>query len=123
VIEYNHATKPDAPSGTGTELAEMLSGVHVPEETVPDSATIGRREARGAKVDGTRVHSVRLQGFASACEAIFGMTGQRLTIRHDVEPGGAPFVFGSLVAARAVMNRPGLTRGLDRLLFRNPQGG
>ena len=117
VIEYNQPFKPDAPSGTGTELAEMLSAVHAPEETVPESATIGPREARGAVVDGTRVHSVRLHGFASACEVILGMPGQRLTIRHDVEPGGEAFVFGSLFAARAVLTRPGLTRGLDALLF------
>jgi 4-hydroxy-tetrahydrodipicolinate reductase len=119
VIEYNHASKPDAPSGTGTELAELLSAVHRPENTVPESAMIGRSEARGAKIDDTHVHSVRLQGYASACEVIFGMTNQRLTIRHDVEPGGTPFVFGSLFAARAVLARPGLTRGLDSLLFRS----
>lgn len=119
VIEYNQAAKPDAPSGTGTELAEMLSAVHAPKETVPESATIGLREARGAVVDDTRVHSIRLDGFASACEVILGMPGQRLTIRHDVERGGEPFVFGSLFAARAVLTRPGLTRGLDTLLFRN----
>lgn len=117
VVEYNNSLKPDAPSATGTELAEMLSAVHPPEVDVPDSAFIGEPEARGANVLGTRVHSLRLRGIASACEAIFGMTGQRLTIRHDAEEGGEPFVEGSLIAARAARSRPGLTRGLDSILF------
>lgn len=121
VVEYNHATKPDAPSATGVELAEMLSAIHPPEVDVADAAFIGEPEARGANVLGTRVHSLRLRGIASACEVIFAMAGQRLTIRHDAEAGGEAFVEGSLIAARAAGTRPGLTRGLDTLLFEFPE--
>ena len=44
--------------------------------------------------------------------------GCRLTIRHDAGKGAAPYVNGTLLAARRVMQVTGLVRGLDRLLFR-----
>jgi 4-hydroxy-tetrahydrodipicolinate reductase len=118
IIEYNKAAKPDVPSGTGTELAEMLSAIRPPEPAAADVHPIGPHdEARGADVSGTRVHSVRLAGYASACEVVFGMPGERLSLRHDCAESAEPFVFGTLFAARQVVARPGLHRGLDALLF------
>ncbi|MDX9860183.1 MAG: 4-hydroxy-tetrahydrodipicolinate reductase [Rhodospirillales bacterium] len=119
IVEYNKAAKPDVPSGTGCELAEMLGAVRPPQPAVADTDPIGpHTEARGAEIAGTRVHSVRLEGFASACEVIFGMPGERLSLRHDCAESAEPFVFGTLFAAREVASRPGLHRGLDSLLFR-----
>ncbi len=119
IVEYNKAAKPDVPSATAIELAEMLSAVRAPARPIADEARIGPyMDSRGADIEGTRVHSVRLPGFASACEVVFGLPGERLTVRFDEEGGsGEPFVFGSLLAARLMVSRRGLYRGLDRLLF------
>jgi 4-hydroxy-tetrahydrodipicolinate reductase len=46
---------------------------------------------------------------------IFGGQGQTLTIRHD-STDRSSFMPGVLLAARAVMTRPGLTIGLEPLL-------
>jgi 4-hydroxy-tetrahydrodipicolinate reductase len=77
----------------------------------------GDRAARGASVAGTQVHSVRLPGLVLAFEAIFGLPSERLTIRHDAGKGAEPYVGGTLLAVRRVMEVAGLVRGPDRLLF------
>jgi 4-hydroxy-tetrahydrodipicolinate reductase len=117
VIDYAHAEKPDAPSGTVRELAEALGEVAENKLAVPVERTHGDREARGATIAGTQVHSVRLPGIVLAFEAIFGLPNERLTIRHDAGTGAEPYVNGTLLAMRRVMGVTGLVRGLDRLLF------
>ena len=90
IIDYAHDDKIDAPSGTARELAARLSRVRQPEPTVPVDATVGPREARGATLSGSQVHSLRLPGFVISAEVIFGMPDQRLTIRHDSGEQRAP---------------------------------
>src|SRR5262249_10906221 len=118
VIDYAHAEKPDAPSGTTRELAEALGEVAQNKQAVPVERTQGPREARGAAIAGTQVHSVRLPGMVLAFETIFGLPNERLTIRHDAGKGAEPYVNGTLLAVRRVMQVEGLVRGLDRLLFK-----
>ncbi len=117
IIDYAHAGKPDAPSGTARELAEALGEVGPAELAVPIERTHGTPAARGATIGGTQVHSVRLPGYVLAVEALFGLPHERLTIRHDVGKSAAPYVNGTLLAAKKVMEVTGLVRGLDRLLF------
>ena len=116
VIDYASAGKPDAPSGTVQELAERLEGVRPPKLGVPIGEILGAREARGATVAGTQVHSLRLPSFVVSTEVVFAAEGERLTIRHDAGETPAPYVAGTLLAIRAVPQRVGLTRGLDQLL-------
>ena len=116
VIDYASATKPDAPSGTSRELAEQLESVHAPALGVPIEDVHGAREARGATVAGTQVHSLRLPSFTVSTEVVFGAEGERLSIRHDAGTSPAPYLAGTLIAIRAVRGRVGLTRGLDQLL-------
>jgi 4-hydroxy-tetrahydrodipicolinate reductase len=116
VIDYASAAKPDAPSGTSREIAERLEGVRAPALGVPLDEVHGAREARGASVGGTQVHSVRLPSFTVSTEAVFAADGERLTIRHDAGESPAPYIAGTLIAIRAVPSRVGLTRGLDQLL-------
>lgn len=52
-----------------------------------------------------------------AFEAILGLPNERLTIRHDAGPGAEPYVGGTLLAVRRVMEMTGRVRGLDHLLF------
>jgi 4-hydroxy-tetrahydrodipicolinate reductase len=116
VIDYASATKPDAPSGTARELAERLGEARRPAVAVPVEAVVGPREARGASVAGSQVHSVRLPSFVVSTEVVFAAGGERLSIRHDAGDTAAPYVEGTLLAIRAVSGRIGVTRGLDRLL-------
>jgi len=116
VVDFASAGKPDAPSGTARELAERLGGVRPPASGVPIDEVVGAPEARGANVAGTQVHSIRLPGFVVSTEVVFAAEGERLSIRHDAGETPAPYVAGTLVAIRAVGDRTGLIRGLDRLL-------
>jgi 4-hydroxy-tetrahydrodipicolinate reductase len=117
VIDYASAGKPDVPSGTARELAERLGEVRRPEPGHPIDELVGPREARGATVAGAQVHSVRLPSFVVSTEVVFGLPDERLTIRHDAGGTPAPYVAGTLIAARAAPARVGLTRGLDTLLL------
>jgi 4-hydroxy-tetrahydrodipicolinate reductase len=117
ILDYAHAEKPDAPSGTTRELAEALGDVARNKLAVPVERTHGDPAARGATLAGTQVHSIRLPGIVLAFEAIFGLPNERLTIRHDAGKGAEPYVNGTLLAVRRVMEVTGLVRGLDRLLF------
>ena len=117
IVDYASASKPDAPSGTARELAERLSEIKATDVEIPVVETAGHAEARGATVAGTQVHSVRLPGFTVSTEVVFGLPDERLTIRHDAGSSAAPYVAGTLLAARAVNGRSGLTRGLDTLLL------
>jgi 4-hydroxy-tetrahydrodipicolinate reductase len=117
IIDYAKAEKLDAPSGTVRELAEALGEVAQNEVAIPVEQTHGEKETRGATIGGTQVHSIRLPGFVIAFETVFGLPHERLVIRHDAGASSAPYVHGTLVAVRRVMQVMGLVRGLDRLLF------
>ncbi len=117
VIDYASATKPDVPSGTARELAERLSAVHRPEFDIAPKDIAGPKEARGADIDGTQVHSIRLPGYVVATETVFGLPDERLTIKFDAGNSPDPYVSGTLIAAKEVKNRVGLVRGLDTLLL------
>jgi len=116
VIDFASAGKPDAPSGTAQELAERLDAVRPPALGVPIDEVLGAREARGATVGSTQVHSLRLPSFVVSTEVVFAADGERLSMRHDAGESATPYVAGTLLAIRAVRGRVGVTRGLDRLL-------
>jgi 4-hydroxy-tetrahydrodipicolinate reductase len=113
VLDFASAGKPDVPSGTARELAERLGPS---EQARPLDELVGPREARGASVAGTQVHSVRLPGFVVTTEVVFGAAGETLTLRHHAGESPAPYVAGTLLAIRALPGRVGLTRGLDSLV-------
>ena len=114
VIELHHEAKVDAPSGTALTTARRIAAArdHAPEVPGGDGSHPG---ARGADVDGVRVHSIRLPGLLAHEEILFGGPGQILTIRHD-STDRASFMPGVLLAIKAIGERPGLTQGLDALL-------
>jgi 4-hydroxy-tetrahydrodipicolinate reductase len=117
IIDYASSTKADVPSGTARELAERLSAVREPIIGRPLDEIAGPREARGATVAGSQVHSLRLPSFVVSTEVVFGLPDERLVIRHDAGGTPTPYVVGTLLAARAALGRVGLTRGLDTLLL------
>ena len=91
IIELHHDQKLDAPSGTALRTAGLMRG------DVP-------------------IHSVRLPGLVAHQEVILGGLGETLTIRHD-SLARESFMPGVLRAVREIANRPGLTLGLEPILF------
>lgn len=116
VIDYAHAGKKDVPSGTVRELVSRLSGVRESAENLPTDSLLGPTATRGARMDGTQVHAVRLPGYLISFETLFGMPDQRLTIRHDSGSSAEPYVDGALLAIRHVGELTGLHRGLDSVM-------
>jgi 4-hydroxy-tetrahydrodipicolinate reductase len=84
--------------------------------TVPLDRTVGPKEARGATIAGSQVHSIRLPGYVIGAEIVFGMPDQRLTIRHDAGSSARPYVDGAQLAIRKVSDFVGVHRGLDTVL-------
>jgi 4-hydroxy-tetrahydrodipicolinate reductase len=119
IIDYAHADKLDAPSGTTRELAEELASIARNRTEIPIAPTHGDPQSRGATIAGTQIHSVRLPSYIIAFETLFGLPDERLTIRHDAGPGAMSYVAGTMLAIDRVMTTNGLVRGLDRLLFDN----
>jgi 4-hydroxy-tetrahydrodipicolinate reductase len=116
IIDYASDGKKDAPSGTARELAARLSHIRPSKLTVPLEQTQGIVETRGARLNGSQVHSLRLPGYTISAEIIFGMPDQKLTIRHDSGNSAQPYVDGALLAIRKVSSFVGLHRGLDSVL-------
>jgi 4-hydroxy-tetrahydrodipicolinate reductase len=117
IIEQHHPRKLDAPSGTAAHTARLVAQARADagRGDMPDATKEEMAGARGAVIDGVRVHSVRAAGLVAHQEVLFGTQGETLTIRHD-SLDRASFMPGVLLAVRSVLSRPGLTVGLDALL-------
>jgi 4-hydroxy-tetrahydrodipicolinate reductase len=116
IIDYASDTKKDAPSGTVRELSARLGQIHPSELSVPLEQIQGAAETRGARINGTQVHSIRLPGYTLSIEVLFGLPGQTLSLRHDSGSSAEPYVGGALIAIRKVGSFTGLRRGLDSVL-------
>jgi 4-hydroxy-tetrahydrodipicolinate reductase len=116
IIDYAHEDKKDSPSGTARELASRLSKIRPSRLSFPLEETQGIVETRGARLNGSQVHSIRLPGYTISAEIIFGMPDQKLSLRHDSGSSAQPYVDGALLAIRRVSSFTGLRRGLDSIL-------
>ncbi|WP_329455321.1 4-hydroxy-tetrahydrodipicolinate reductase [Streptomyces sp. NBC_01497] len=117
IVELHHPNKADAPSGTATRTAQLVAGARAAAGLgdQPDATRTALEGARGADVDGVRVHSVRLRGLLAHQEVILGAEGETLTIRHD-SLHHSSFMPGILLGVRRVVGAPGLTVGLEHFL-------
>ena len=117
VVELHHPDKADAPSGTARRTAELIAAARreAGSPPMPDATSTGLEGARGADVDGVRVHALRVRGLVAHQEVLLGGPGETLTIRHD-SMDRASFTPGVLTGLRAIGDRPGLTVGLEHLL-------
>lgn len=120
IIELHHDRKKDAPSGTAIKTAEMIVKSWEEQGAVQNAKKLDELEsipgARGGKMEGVHIHSVRLPGFVAHQEVIFGLPGQTLTLRHDSTDRDS-FMPGVLMGIRRVGDIKGLVYGLDKLLF------
>jgi 4-hydroxy-tetrahydrodipicolinate reductase len=116
IIEYAHDDKIDAVSGTARELANRLAASGPSEHALANDEFVGDSRSRGANVQGTQVHALRLPGMVFGFEVIFGKHQERLVIRHDAGSHSEPFIDGTLLAIRKVRGLAGVHRGLDTVL-------
>lgn len=115
ILDYASDAKPDAPSGTARELAHQLAQVAKPGWAVSVDKTQGLKESRGATLNGSQLHSIRVPGYYSAVQTVFGEAGERLELRHE-STSYTPYVVGTLLAVRRVRNFKGVKRGMGSLL-------
>jgi 4-hydroxy-tetrahydrodipicolinate reductase len=117
IVELHHPDKADAPSGTARRTASMVAEARRQAGCgpVPDATSTALDGARGADVDGIRVHGLRIRGLVAHQEVILGGEGETLTIRHD-SLDRVSFTPGVLLGVRRVAGVPGLTVGLESLL-------
>ncbi|MFF0268870.1 4-hydroxy-tetrahydrodipicolinate reductase [Kribbella sp. NPDC004536] len=117
IIELHHPDKVDAPSGTARRTAELVAEARRTAGCgpIPDATTTALDGARGADVEGIRVHGVRLRGLIAHQEVLFGDEGETLTIRHD-SMARVSFMAGVLLGVRKISSAPGLTVGLEQFM-------
>jgi len=117
VVELHHPDKADAPSGTARRTAQLIAAARRDAGLgpIPDATSTALDGARGADVDGIRVHGLRIRGLVAHQEVILGGVGETLTIRHD-SLDRVSFTPGVLLGLRQIADHPGLTVGLEEFL-------
>ena len=117
IVELHHPDKADAPSGTARRTASLVAAARraAGSGPVPDATSTSLEGARGADVEGIRVHGLRVRGLVAHQEVILGGEGETLTVRHD-SLDRVSFVPGVLRGLRAIADTPGLTVGLESFL-------
>lgn len=96
IIEYHHAQKLDAPSGTAKKTAELISQNKKQKNAIP-------------------IHSVRLNGVFANQEVIFGGLGETLMLQHQATDRSA-MMPGLFLCCRKVMELNHLVYGMDEII-------
>ncbi|MFC7370534.1 4-hydroxy-tetrahydrodipicolinate reductase [Fictibacillus iocasae] len=115
IIEKHHDQKLDSPSGTALKTAQLINEVREAVKQGHPQETEDIAGARGAELDGMRIHSVRLPGLVAHQEVIFGGEGQTLTIKHD-SMNRSSFMPGIRLAVENVMKIDQLVYGLENII-------
>lgn len=115
IIEMHHAGKVDAPSGTAVKTAEMITAVREAHVQGHEQEQELMQGARGADVEGMKIHSVRLPGLLAHQQVLLGGEGEVLTLRHD-SFSRSSFMPGIIMSIRHVMGKKDLIYGLENIL-------
>jgi len=115
IIESHHDQKVDAPSGTAMKTAEMIMDVRKPHIQGRPDEIEQIAGARGADIEGMKIHSIRLPGLLAHQEVLLGSVGELLTIRHDSFDRSC-FMPGVIMAIRDVVDRDNLIYGLENII-------
>lgn len=113
IIERHNSSKPDAPSGTSLASAMGVSKAGAKSSSESEEMVTG---ARGAEVEGVRIHSLRLPGLIAQQEVALSNPGEVLSIEH-LTTSHESFATGALIAIRKVGSLAGgVHLGLDTVL-------
>lgn len=115
IIEKHHDQKLDAPSGTAVKTADMITEVREAKKQGHPEEFETLAGARGADVEGIKIHSVRLPGLVAHEEILFGGKGQVLTLKHD-SMNRQSFMDGINLSVKKVMQLDHLVYGLENIL-------
>lgn len=116
IIEYAHALKVDAPSGTALEAAIELGpllGSHGGPS--PSDGPHGVEGSRGALAHGIPIHSIRLEGFMNHQTILLGGPGGVISLKYDTLDRSA-YLPGIRLAVNEALTRSGLYRGLESII-------
>ena len=111
IVEAHGSSKVDSPSGTAVNTAERIAAVRQGDIKAPHSD----QTARGELIDGVPVHSLRMDGVVAKQDVIFGGDGETVTITHTTFSNRS-YEAGIMASLRAVLTRPGITVGLDKVI-------
>lgn len=111
ILEYHNDKKKDSPSGTAIATAEGMRANSGSQEKPANNGA----PSRGGEFSGYQIHSIRLKSCVAHQEVLFAGDGEILTIRHH-SYNRECFIPGVMLAVRQVINRQGLTVGLDSIL-------
>ena len=117
IIEMHHPGKVDAPSGTAQHTAELIGRARAEAGCAPspDATYLDPHGVRGGQIEGVNVHAVRVRGFMSSQEVLFGIEGEILKLRYDSITRES-LMPGVLTALRTVPTLTGVTVGLEAAL-------
>ncbi len=114
VIEAHSPQKEESPSGTGLRTAEMIAAARTsaPQATSDKELVEG---ARGAELEGVKLHSIRLPGVVAQQTVFFGGLSETLKIEHNSQHRES-FMPGVVLACKKVVERNQLVYGLEHLM-------
>lgn len=114
VIEAHSPQKEDSPSGTGIRTAELIAQARL-KQPVKCSDKELIEGARGADLNGVKLHSIRLPGVVAQQTVFFGGYNETLKIEHN-SLSRSSFMPGICLACKAVVKRQTLVYGLELLM-------
>lgn len=118
IIEMHHNQKVDAPSGTATKTAQLIQEVREPHTQGAPGEVEDLKGARGADIEGMKIHSVRLHGLLAHQQVLFGSAGELLTIRHDSFDRES-FKQGIVLSVERVLEVDQFVYGLEQILLQD----
>jgi len=114
VIEAHSPQKEESPSGTGIRTAELIASARTkkPVECSDKELVEG---ARGAELNGVKLHSIRLPGVVAQQTVFFGGLSETLKIEHNSQHRES-FMPGICLACKEVVKQKELVYGLEYLM-------
>ena len=111
IVEAHGSSKVDSPSGTAVNTAERIAAARHGNIKAPHAD----QTARGELIAGVPVHSLRMDGVVAKQDVIFGGNGETVTITHTTFSNRS-YEAGIMASLRAVLTKPGITVGLDKVI-------